>query len=65
LDKKCLEGSTGLKNYPQKLKFFLLASTPLSKFLGTPLIRALKEKKFLAATNDTIRIFTSGKTNLG
>jgi hypothetical protein len=37
LDKKCLEGSTGLKNYPQGSKFFLLASTPLSKFLGTPL----------------------------
>jgi hypothetical protein len=28
-------------------------------------IRALKEKKFLGATNDTIRIFKSGKTNLG
>ncbi len=37
LDKKCLEGSTGLKNYSQVSNFFLLASTPLSKFLGTPL----------------------------
>jgi len=38
LDKKWLEESTGLKNYSQGSKFFLLASTPLSKFLGMPLI---------------------------
>jgi hypothetical protein len=38
LNKKCLEGSTGLKHYSQVSNFFLLASTPLNKFLGTPLI---------------------------
>jgi hypothetical protein len=38
LDRKCLEESTGLKNYSQGSKFFLLASTSLSKFLGTPLV---------------------------
>jgi len=43
LDKKCPEGSTGLKNYPQGSDFFLLARTPLSKFLGTPLSSPINE----------------------
>jgi len=35
LEKKWLEGSTGLKNDPQSRQFFTLAGTPLGKFLAT------------------------------
>jgi len=38
LDRKCLEGRKGLKNYSPGQEFFLLAGTPISKFLATPLI---------------------------
>jgi hypothetical protein len=35
LEKKWLEGSTGLKNDPQDRQVFPLAGTPLGKFLAT------------------------------
>jgi hypothetical protein len=38
LDRKCLEGRKGLKNDSPGQEFFLLAGTPVSKFLATPLI---------------------------
>jgi hypothetical protein len=41
LEKKWLEGSTGLKNDPQGRQVFLLAGTPLGKFLATLLIRVV------------------------
>jgi len=41
LEKKCLEGSKGLKNYSQDQRFSPLAGTPLRKFLATPLTKTL------------------------
>ncbi len=38
LDRKCLEGRKGLKNYSPGQECFLLAGTPVSKFLATLLI---------------------------
>jgi Ran GTPase-activating protein (RanGAP) involved in mRNA processing and transport len=38
LEKKCLEGTKGLKNYSQEQRFSPLACTPLRKFLATPLV---------------------------
>jgi hypothetical protein len=35
LEKKWLEGNTGLKNDPQGRQVFPLAGTPLGKFLAT------------------------------
>jgi hypothetical protein len=37
LEKKCLEGSKGLKTHQQDQRFSPLAGTPLRKFLATPL----------------------------
>jgi hypothetical protein len=41
LEKKWLEGSTGLKNDPQGRQVFPLAGTTLGKFLATLLIQLL------------------------
>ncbi len=38
LEKKWLEGNTGLKNDPQGRQVFPLAGTPLGKFLATLLV---------------------------
>jgi hypothetical protein len=49
LEKKWLEGSTGLKNDPQGRQVFPLAGTPLGKFLATLLVVSIDNKSLKSA----------------
>ncbi len=62
LEKKCLEGSKGLKTYPPDQRFSPLTGTPLRKFLATPLYQS-KEVECNGILLMTNMIFTNRYIN--
>jgi hypothetical protein len=70
LEKKCLEGTKGLKKYLQEQRFSPLACTPLRKFLATPLRRTFKSRikthnyRVLSAATYELNFTTPTKINV-